>query len=466
MSDLFRQFIDFIEKKRLIGEQEHVLVAVSGGVDSVVLFDLLWQFAQIKDVTLGIVHLNHSIRGNQADEDQLFVQKLADKYSVPFHHAKVNVPAFAEKEGYATEEAARILRYRFFENILQTTRAEKIALGHHADDQVETVLLHFFRGSGTAGLAGMKPRRGSYIRPLLFATRKEIENYAKSKGLDFRLDSTNLDVAYKRNRVRHELLPYLRNHFNTGIDSSLLRTQKIMSEIDAFLQQQAAIAVKNCTIESKKDKIILEIDTFLGYFIIIQKYMIFRLLEQLGIERFSLSSEKLERIIERIQQRKIGKKEILPQGVKVSIDRNTVVFQRGEREFFEKIVALNENISLPNGSTILKLTTLLMQETGELFSPKKNIEFVDWEKVRGELKLRTIHSGDRFFPLNLNGSKKVSDFLSDLKVELHRRKEIPVLECDSGIIWLVGFRIDDRFKVTERTKILLKMEIEKINDSE
>ncbi|NOZ61381.1 MAG: tRNA lysidine(34) synthetase TilS [Calditrichaeota bacterium] len=466
MSDLFQQFISFVEKNQLVGANEHVLAAVSGGVDSAVLFDLMWRFSRTRPVKLGVVHLNHGIRGQESDEDEAFVRELAKKYDVPFYCEKVDVPAFSEKEGYATEEAARILRYQFFENVFRETKADKIALGHHADDQAETVIMHFFRGSGPAGLSGMAPQREKFVRPLLFATRGDIENYAEIRKLNFRLDSSNFDLAYKRNRIRHELLPYLRNYFNAGIDSSLLRTQKIMAEIDAFLRRQAAIALETCAVELKKDKIILEIDTFLSYFVIIQKYMIFSVLERLGVERFSLSSEKLERIVTRIQQKKIGKKEILSGDVQALIDRSVVVFQRGKIKFFEMVVEPNQRYPLPDGSAYLKLTLVPRDSAGGLFSESKNMEFADWEKVCGKLKMRSLRAGDRFFPLNFAGQKKVADFLSDLKVPLHRRSEIPVLECDAGIIWLVGYRLDDRFKVTDRTTQLLKIEIVEKSDAE
>ncbi len=458
MTDLFGRFIDFVAKNHLFRSHEHVLVAVSGGADSVVLLDLLRRSVREFDLKLEVVHLNHGIRGKESDEDETFVRNLALELELSFHVKKVNAPEFARNKGYSLEEAARVLRFRFFEEILKETNAHKIALAHHADDQVETIILNFLRGSGPVGLSGMKPERDKFIRPLLFATRAEIEEYARTRNLKFRTDSSNLDISYKRNRIRHELLPYLRNHFTQGIDRSLLRTQKIMAEVDDFLRQQAKEAILKCVRESKKDKIILEINTFLSYFIIIQKYMIYSLLEQFEVERFSVSSEKIDRIIRLIQNRKNGRREIVTSDVQILIDRSSIVFQKGKVEDFEIEIEPGQSYALPDGRSELRLTLLPRQDAGGIFSDSRAVEFVDWEKISGQLRLRSIRPGDRFFPLNFTGQKKVSDFLTDLKVPLHRREEIPVLECDSGIIWIVGYRLDDRFKVTPKTTQLLKLE--------
>ena len=236
--------------------------------------------------------MNHGIREKEADRDAKFVEQLANKYELPIVIENVRTLEFSKKHHLSEEEGARILRYRFFEKILSKTNADWAILGHHADDQVETVLDHFMRGSGIKGLCGMSVKRDKYLRPLLYVTRKEIETYADDLSLEYLIDSTNEMKKYRRNRIRHELIPAIKKHFNPGINDVILRTVTIANEIEEYLCSQAQTALDECFNNFKKNKIILDIDSFLNYFTVIQKYMLFQILEKWQVNRSLLNTEK------------------------------------------------------------------------------------------------------------------------------------------------------------------------------
>jgi tRNA(Ile)-lysidine synthase len=461
MSDLLEKFTKFIEQHQLIQEQDHVLVAVSGGIDSVVLFHLLFELSDLLRLKLEIIHLNHGLRGDQADRDQQFVQQLANRYELPFLSRKVNIPRFIARKNLSEEEGARILRYRFFEWALKKTEANCLALGHHADDQVETIIDHFLRGSGVKGLSGMPIRRDRFIRPLLFTTRQEIETYAKSHSLHYIIDSTNVMVKYRRNRIRHELIPYLKQHFNPAIDDVVFRSATIMNEVEIYLNDQAQLALEKCLVNIKKNKIILDINSFLNYFIIIQKYMLFQILDRLQLSRSILTTQRLDRIQQLILERVSGKRFQLNTHWEIWIDHNQLVIIKEPCSDFEIDVTINKIVPLLDGDLKFSARLITKDQFPDRFSEDKTIEYVDYDKIEGNLKIRNFRNGDRFHPLKFKGEKKLSDFFTDQKIPLHQRKEIPLLVCDSGIVWIMGYQIDDRFKITSNTEQILKLQLNK-----
>lgn len=463
MSDLLKKFIAFVEQHQLIRKNDDVLVAVSGGIDSVVLFHLLQQLVDPLNLKLQIIHMNHCLRGEQADRDQQFVERLANDYNIRVISRRVNVPKYIARKGSSEEQGARFLRYRFFEWALKKTGADCVALGHQADDQVETVIDHFLRGSGVKGLSGMPVRRDKFIRPLLFATRKEIETYAKSNSLHYLIDSTNAMVKYRRNRIRHELIPYLKQQFNPSIADAVLRSAKIMSEVELFLDEQAMVAFDECLINIKKNKIILDINSFLNYFRVIQKYIIYLLFEKAELSRSLLTAQKFDRILNLVQRRDSGKKIILTHNWHIQINHDQLVMIRESNAHFLVPITPDKKFYLLNNEIEFRAELLEKYQVPGRFTGDKQIEFVDFDKIEGQLFVRNYRPGDRFRPLNFKGEKKVSDYFIDNKIPLHQRKEIPLLLCDSGIIWILGHQIDDRFKISGSTERVLKLQMTRKN---
>lgn len=459
MSDLVDKFFAFNAKHQLVRPNDRVLVAVSGGVDSVVLLHLMSKMAETLALELQVIHVNHGLRGAQADRDQEFVAQLAARLGLPFIVRKVNVRRFLAQRHISEETAARWLRYRCFQWALKKTNAAALALGHQADDQVETVIDHFLRGSGVSGLRGMPVRRGKYIRPLLFASRQEIETYAQTYSLDYQVDSTNLMTRYRRNRIRHRLIPLLQSEFNPSIGTTVLRTAKIMGETEAYLNEQARLALDACLIQQKIDKIILDIDAFLNYFIVIQKYMLFQMLDRVGISRSTLTSTIIDRMLKLIRAKASGRTVRLVGTWQLALASGQIVLHRSTVVEYDFEIQLNTNYVLPNSGLRFWAEVIAASQLPQQWSADHRIEFVDYDRLSGQLRLRNIRAGDRFRPLNFCGEKKISDFLIDLKVPRHERREIPLLVCDEGIVWLIGYRIDDRFKITKDTQRVLKLQI-------
>ncbi len=459
MADLLEKFIEFNDEHQLIRPGDYVLVAVSGGIDSATLLHLLVQVQQQWQLRLEILHVNHGLRGEQADHDQQFVAQLAERYQLPLIARKVDVKKFQRRHKVSEEEGARLLRYHVFQWALKSTGANHVALGHHADDQVETVLDHWLRGSGVRGLSGMPVRRGTIIRPLLFATRAEIETYARSHKLDFVNDITNVMTHYRRNRIRHELIPYLKEQFNPALEKALLRTAEIMAEVEIYLVEQGRLAVEQCLVASKKNKIILDLDAFLKYFIVVQKYALFEIAERLALPRSVLTAEKIERILKLASGRRSGKKLCLSSEWEVWGEPHYLVFSHRAVASGQIEVPFNSVVPLFNEELLLENRLITMADVPRTFPNDRTVEYIDYDKVQGRLIIRLPRPGDRFWPLNSPGQKKLSDFFIDRKVPLHQRWEVPLLVCDSGIIWVVGHQIDDRFKISNRTARVLELKI-------
>ena len=215
---------------RLVAPGDTIVVAVSGGLDSVALLHLLAKVSSVLELSLAVLHVHHGLRGEEADLDLEFTRELAQKLELPFHFKKVDIRRYAMLHKRSIEESARVLRYQAYDQLLAETKAAKLATAHTADDQVETLLDHFLRGSGVVGLRGMTPTRESYIRPLLGFTRRELEQFVRENRLSFREDSSNRDLNFKRNRIRHELIPYLQKHFNPNLTQTLGRSAKRKSQ--------------------------------------------------------------------------------------------------------------------------------------------------------------------------------------------------------------------------------------------
>ena len=459
-SNLLERFLQFNAEHKLFSAGQKICIALSGGIDSVVLFDLFIKIRQKLDLEICAAHLNHQLRGEEADSDQVFVESLCSSQNVPCFVDKKDVRTYGRERKMSTEEAAREVRYAFLKETARRTDSHLIALAHNANDQAETFLDHLTRGAGLAGLSGMEPVREDFIRPLLFATRKDIELYARQNGLAFRIDSTNTDVSYKRNRIRHELLPLLEK-YNPRIISSLNKTAAILGNADVFMQNQAKEAYNSCLIAKDAEKIILDIESYLLYFPALQRYILAHSLKELSQDERLIDFDLVERINTLIKKRAAGKKVPLTEQVAVTVAASELVvgcFRQGSEEIIlDPVAGLHE---LWDG-WILEINSESKPLEQMLLNGSESDASVDADLIHQPVKVRTWRRGDRFQPINFAGSKKLSDFFIDLKVPFYLKKRIPILECPSGIVWVAGYRLDNRFKVTAKTKNILRCELRK-----
>lgn len=456
---LIARFEKCLQEHQLVAPGQTVLVAVSAGVDSMVLLDL---FARIRGpwrLRLVVAHLNHGLRGKEADRDEIFVSARASDYGLTVVTERADVAGYALERRLSREAAAREVRYDFLRRAAQQVNADRVALGHHANDQAETFLDHLLRGAGLAGLGGMWWQRDIFVRPLLGFTRSELTEYATQHQLPFCEDSSNVDLRIRRNRLRHELLPLLATHYNPRVVEVLSRACQAFQEADQGLR---IIAAQQLARDSREEggKIVLDIAEFLRYLSVTQKYVLMEAVERMGGWRCQLDSRTLERVLRSVRQARPGTRVSLGRGIEAAVSGRYLVIGPSAQAPFWLPVHIGQEVVDPARRFAFKCSPAALDEFQALRGTSPALEFVDAGEVRGPLRLRSWQRGDRFFPLGMQESKRLSDFFIDAKVPQHRRNLVPLLECDNGIVWVCGLRLDERFRVTNKTKQVLKLEFQ------
>jgi len=461
------QFVEKVDKilNRLVSSDEKILVAVSGGADSISLLYVLHEFSKIKNFSLAVAHINHLARGNDSKSDAEFVAHISEKLELPFFLKEIDVSNECIKLKRSFQETARIIRYQFLDKTLSEIGGAKIALGHSADDQAETILLNIIRGSGLKGLAGMPQIRGNIIRPFLQVYRKEIEEYLHEKGISFRNDFSNHDTKYLRNRVRKELIPSLET-YNPAISKNLNEMSLILEE-DNFLLSQMTIDIFNQNFHFKENvdkQIVWEIKKFLTYPVALQRRLIRETFSRIVGDIQGITAFHVEKTLNFFYSPKAGKMLNLPRNIAIECSYSSILFKQDFGRNNKNILK-NDMFSMPiliPGITELekeniKVETQIIEKNTNFFPLNKKIEaFFDMEKTGAKLKFRFFREGDRFRPLGMSGSKKLKSFFIDKKVPKNIRQRIPILTNDKDdIIWVYGQRTAHFCRVTDKTKKML-----------
>lgn len=449
----------------LIVPGEKVLVGVSGGADSIALLYALHHFSGIRKFSLFVAHINHMARGQDSYDDACFVKGVADKLSLPFFLKEIDVEKERCKIKTSFQDAARIIRYQYFEEILNSLGGHKIALGHSADDQIETILMNLLRGSGLKGLAGISQVRGNIIRPFLKIYRKELEKFLVKKGISFRHDSSNLSQKYLRNRVRHDLVPYLEN-YNPGIRRGLQEMSEIAREDDALLSKMTRdIFIQKSRFQDENEKILVwDVNDFQSYPVALRKRLIREIYYRITGNMLEITAQHVQQIIHLFNEPKSGKGLNIPGRVTVTCSYRSIVFERLNEKTKGKLKDSQQDstqIIIP-GFTELPLGQ--MQVETRIYDQKKDFPaldpsrqaYLDLGKTGLTVKARFFRPGDRFCPLGMSGSKKLKSFFIDRKVPRNLRFQIPILtNAVDDIIWVYGQRISHCYRVTDNTKKIL-----------
>ncbi len=443
------KIFSFTDKNRLIEKGDSILIGFSGGADSRFVLYFLNKYAAKYKIEIAAVHVNHMLRGKEAERDENFCRKVADEIGIEFYSKSVNVKSYAKKNKLSIEEAARILRYEVFEEIADKENFTKICTAHNMNDNSETVLLNLFKGTGTAGLSGIPPKRGKIIRPLLAVTRDEIEDYLSSENIKFITDSSNADVNFLRNKIRREILPVVRSGINPQVDKAILNLSGIISERNVFIKNYAdKLRVKLLEKDSGKLKLKIslpETDSTLLLNEILRP-------ELVGIFSFSPEYQDIEKIKDLINSQK-GSVAAFRENLYGIREKNEVLFYRAKEHSGESEITfrLGEKVKTDDFELIFKDN--LNKEAG--------CEIISLDDLDETFILRKWKTGDKFQPLGMKGKKKISDFLTDIKIPSHERADVYVVENNNEIIWVVGYRISDKVKIKNNSRKKAKLCVKK-----
>ena len=444
----------FIGEYALIDKNDRVLVALSGGIDSVVLFDLLYKLKDEMGFKISAAHFDHMIRENSAD-DALFVRNLCKNYNIDIYTSKGDAKKFAMEEKLSLEDAARRLRHAYLRHIAAQTGADKIAFAHHKNDRAETYLMRVLRGTGGDGLGCMPERDGMIVRPLLCAEKEEITHYAKVNRLAWRDDETNADAAYTRNRIRHETIPHLIEHYNESVINTLSCNARLMSVDRDYFEAEVTKAVEKA--EMTDDGYYLDDDSFIYLHKAILTRCIRRVLALLGFEN-DIYENNIADVMKLFYEQKTGAMINLPNGAIARRDAFGVEIIRGESAppvFAEMPLDLNGTTYVADCGTFD--CSKADADMKKIKSHSKNVAFFDTMALGGSLVVRSRRQGDVFHPLGAPGKKPLKKYFIDKKISRFRRDYIPLVADGSEILWIVGHEISERVKLTEESISALKI---------
>ena len=442
MENFLKLTKDFITEYNLFNKTNHILLTVSGGIDSVVMLDV---FSKL-NYNFAVAHCNFQLRGKESDKDQEFVKSLADKYKSQFFTINFETEKYATDKGISTQMAARDLRYYWFEKIRSENNFDFVAIAHNKNDVAETILLNLVRGTGLKGLTGIAPKNNKIIRPLLFASRDDIVDYKKQNNLQFREDSSNSKTKYKRNKIRHKVIPVLQE-LNPSFFDTMLQNAKRFTEI--YNIYQSSVNTTKATIITKNHN-----NTLININALKKtespKTFLFEYLKP-----YNFSDSQLEDILSSVNSE--SGKMFLSDTHKIIKDRDFFILSENitetKKDYF--ICKTDKKINEPINLSI----EIINVDKNYKISKQNNIADFDIDVLTFPLKLRKWEKGDFFMPLGMNRAKKLSDFFIDEKVPLNEKENIWILESKGEIVWVTTKRIDDRFKVTKNTKQILRIKI-------
>ena len=445
-----QKVLRFIEQNKLISAGDKILVAFSGGPDSVFALHFLEKFRRKYKIDLRAVHFNHGLRGKESDADEIFSKEFCKKNSIPLDVIKLNVKSFSKKNKISIEEAARTLRYDNLQKIAEKTRSTKIVTAHNQSDNTETILLNLFSGTGFSGFSGIPIQRSNIIRPFLCVTKQEISDYLEHENISFRVDSSNMKDDHKRNYIRNRILPLVRLKLNPSVDEALFRSSKNF-ENTLFLNHKLIDHIVAEYVTHNPNEIsfpLLFADLFDG----------------------RIPGEILKTIFKRYLKQefeyddyvKINSLITKQKGKKIQLSKKLIAMREEESIRIElssktsnQIVTLKSGNKIKLGSKLIGIEQVKSEDVQ--FKNNGKVEFISADGMAENFILRPWKFGDKFKPLGMKNFKKVSDFLTDLKISVSGRKNQLVLTNRNQIVWIIGLRIDDRYKLNSKTKKIYKL---------
>ncbi|MFZ5436407.1 MAG: tRNA lysidine(34) synthetase TilS [Bacillota bacterium] len=432
---------------------DRVVVAVSGGADSISLLHVLWSLREEMGINVLACHMHHGMRGDRADEDARFVEMTANSMGLAFYYEFQDVPLFARQHKLGEEEAGRRLRYQFYRRLLEEIPADKVALGHNRDDQAETVLMRILRGTGLRGLAGIPPKRGAFIRPLINSTRKDIELYCRANGLKWITDATNLDTKYLRNKIRHRIMPEL-EQYSPRVADHLVAVGDIARETSDFIEYEIGALRAACIRISR------------GHLSLRRRYidqlepararqLLFVAIEQAGLAADFTSVDAVFRLVTKARPGKFLK---LGRGrVYAGYDEIVLVPERPEPAFSRTALNIPGVTRVDAFGLTIRSEIKPIEEVGPEtdFTRVASRAYFDYNKMTLPLEVGSMERGLRIQPFGMRGTKKVSDVLASAKIPYYLRRQIPVVYSGQRAIWIPGYVTDETTRVDKDTHNVL-----------
>lgn len=473
--DIMKRVMQTIDRFSMLEPLDRVLIGVSGGPDSTALLHILNRLAPYYKIDLAVAHLHHGLRPDDADRDAVFVKQMARDLDLIFHLEYATIDT---RKG-SIEEQARHMRYAFFKALADKFGYNKIALGHQKNDNAEAVLMHLLRGSGIRGLSGIPPvREPGVIRPLIQLDRSMITSYLVESDTPFVVDSTNDDPAFERNRIRHHLIPLLKESYNTNIVDTLHRTADLCREEEIWIEQQLKPLLEKSVATSTDGQLILHLHELTFQPLALQRRLLRGALRQWRGNLRRMQVSHIDSLVDLIASKGEGKKISLPYGIEAERCRNQlcltdttrspVVSEPVHKDPMFYPYSITNVGELPTSIDILtarcRLTFDLYSsvQPDELTHPDHRQAWFDLDKIDFPLLIRSFNPGDRIHPLGMQGTQKIKKLFIDNKIPKSRRLEVPLLESKGVILWVAGLRRSSRAMVSKTTNKILKVTIGKI----
>ena len=453
--------LNFIKEKNLINENDKVLVALSGGPDSVCLLHILCELKEKLKIDVGAAHVNHMLRGSDADNDENFTRNLCQGLNIEYYCKRVDIDIISKKNNISHELAGREERYKFFEELSLEKKYNKIAIAHNLNDNAETVLMRLMRGTGLDGLIGIRCKRDEkIIRPIMCLTRDEIERYIYENSIETCLDKTNLERDYSRNKIRLDLIPYMKRNFNEDLIKSINRMTTILDIDNDYIQKQVEVAYGKYV--KYNNNIVIDKLLFMEHQAIVSR-VIRKSLSQIANTNMNFEQKHISDL-NNLSLHGTGKKIDLPNGIVAENIYGDIIIKKKNKYKEEdkpcKLLSIDEVLDreIEFKDYSIKFEKILNKNNKQI-SNNDLIKYFDYDKIKEDVQVRTRKDGDKFKPLGMNGSKRLKDIYINLKIPRDKRDLIPLICFDSEIAWIVGYRVSETFKVTNLTKHILKISI-------
>jgi len=464
---LCEKVLSYIKDNSLIEPGDKILVALSGGPDSICLLNILFELKEELNIDIAAAHLNHLLRGEDAFKDEEYVINICNNMRIKCFVKRVDINGYAKEHKLSSEMAGRNVRYCFFDEIVEEEGFNKVATAHNANDQAETILFRLMRGTGLEGLGGIKVSRDNkIIRPILCLSRKEVEKYIELKNLNPRIDKTNFEKIYNRNKIRLDILPYMKENFNEDIIQTLNRMSLLLQKDNEFLEN-LSLSFYNKYCIQYDDCFIIKKEIFKE-----EESIVNRVLRH-AITRYSKSNYDFEMKhiykISYLAKNNSGKSVDLPNGIYAENIYGDIYIKNKKKYDInnkkEKVILSKDNI---NKSTIefnkfsIEFSVMNNYQSNDIRLNKGNlIQYFDFDKINDNISIRNRNDGDKIIPLGMSGGKKLKDIFIDMKIPKEERDNIPILCFNEKIAWIIGIRTSENYKLTNESKNILKVVVER-----